>query len=121
MADLPAKARDYLAVLEAPGRRPGQLRRHRTGPGSVRAAAIDPCGSASSGAGGREHALAAALARTAEVVVTPGNPGHPRLRGRRPPEELDADLYVIGPEAPLVDGLADRLRARGALVFGPGR
>src|SRR5690606_972581 len=30
------------------------------------------------------------------------------------------DLFVIGPEAPLVDGLADRLRARGALVFGPG-
>ena len=37
-----------------------------------------------------------------------------------PPEEIDADLFVIGPEAPLVDGLADRLRARGALVFGPG-
>ncbi|MDQ1395033.1 MAG: phosphoribosylamine---glycine ligase, partial [Acidimicrobiaceae bacterium] len=37
-----------------------------------------------------------------------------------PPEELAADLFVIGPEAPLVDGMADRLRARGALVFGPG-
>jgi phosphoribosylamine--glycine ligase len=36
------------------------------------------------------------------------------------PEEVDADLFVIGPEAPLVDGLGDRLRARGALVFGPG-
>ena len=35
-------------------------------------------------------------------------------------EEIEADLYVIGPEAPLVDGLADRLRARGRLVFGPG-
>jgi phosphoribosylamine--glycine ligase len=37
-----------------------------------------------------------------------------------PAHEIDADLYVIGPEAPLVDGLADRLRARGSLVFGPG-
>ena len=36
------------------------------------------------------------------------------------PEEIEADLYVIGPEAPLVDGLADRLRAAGRLVFGPG-
>ncbi len=36
------------------------------------------------------------------------------------PEEIDADLFVIGPEAPLVDGLADRLRAAGRLVFGPG-
>lgn len=37
-----------------------------------------------------------------------------------PPESVEADLYVIGPEAPLVDGLADRLRAAGRLVFGPG-
>jgi phosphoribosylamine--glycine ligase len=34
--------------------------------------------------------------------------------------DADADLYVIGPEQPLVDGLADRLRAEGKLVFGPG-
>jgi phosphoribosylamine---glycine ligase len=72
------------------------------------------------GGGGREHALAEALARTAdEVVVTPGNPGIPGSVPT-PPEEVDADLFVIGPEAPLVDGLADRLRARGNLVFGPG-
>jgi phosphoribosylamine--glycine ligase len=75
------------------------------------------------GSGGREHALAAALSRTAEVVVSPGNPaiGGPGVtctRGR--PEDLDADLHVIGPEAPLVDGLADRLRADGRRVFGPG-
>jgi hypothetical protein len=36
------------------------------------------------------------------------------------PEEIDADLFVIGPEVPLVDGLADRLRHRGRLVVGPG-
>jgi phosphoribosylamine--glycine ligase len=71
------------------------------------------------GSGGREHALAHVLARTAEVVVTPGNPGIPGSVST-PPEEIDADLFVIGPEAPLVDGLADRLRAQGRLVFGPG-
>lgn len=72
------------------------------------------------GSGGREAALAQVLARTADsVVVTPGNPGIPGSVAT-PPEELDADLFVIGPEAPLVDGLADRLRAAGRLVFGPG-
>jgi phosphoribosylamine--glycine ligase len=71
------------------------------------------------GSGGREHALASVLARTAEVVVTPGNPGIPGSVAT-PPTELDADLFVIGPEIPLVDGLADTLRAQGKLVFGPG-
>jgi phosphoribosylamine---glycine ligase len=71
------------------------------------------------GSGGREHALAHVLARTAEVVVVPGNPGIPGSVDT-PPEQVDADLFVIGPEAPLVDGLADRLRAMGRLVFGPG-
>ena len=71
------------------------------------------------GAGGREHALAVALSRTAsDVVVTPGNPGIPGSVPARP-EDVDADLFVIGPETPLVDGLADRLRAAGRLVFGP--
>ena len=37
-----------------------------------------------------------------------------------PPEDVDADLFVIGPEQPLVDGLADKLRADRRLVFGPG-
>ncbi|HEX2039737.1 MAG TPA: phosphoribosylamine--glycine ligase [Acidimicrobiales bacterium] len=56
------------------------------------------------GSGGREHALRHVLSRTATVVS---------------PDD-DADLYVVGPEAPLVDGLADRLRAEGKLVFGSG-
>jgi phosphoribosylamine--glycine ligase len=75
------------------------------------------------GSGGREHALAVALARTAEVVVCPGNPGMAALGVEcvaGPPSSVGADLYVIGPEAPLVEGLADEMRARGALVFGPG-
>ena len=72
------------------------------------------------GSGAREHALAHVLAGHAtEVVVTPGNPGIPGS-SPVPSEELDADLFVVGPEAPLVDGLADRLRAQGKLVFGPG-
>lgn len=75
------------------------------------------------GSGGREHALAQAMARDADVVVCPGNAGMaalgvPCVGGS--PEDIDADLFVIGPEQPLVDGLADRLRAAGRLVFGPG-
>jgi len=80
------------------------------------------------GSGGREHALATVLGLTADVVVTPGNPGitgttpegHTITSVDRPAEEIEADLTVIGPEAPLVEGLADRLRAAGRLVFGPG-
>ena len=71
------------------------------------------------GSGGREHALADVLGRSAEVVVTPGNPGIPGSVAT-PPEQVDADLFVVGPEVPLVDGLADRLRAQGRAVFGPG-
>jgi phosphoribosylamine--glycine ligase len=63
--------------------------------------------------------LAHVLARTADVVVTPGNPGIPGSRAT-PPEEVEADLFIVGPEAPLVDGLADRMRGAGRLVFGPG-
>nr|MBA2497532.1 phosphoribosylamine--glycine ligase [Acidimicrobiia bacterium] len=78
------------------------------------------------GSGGREHALARALARTADVVVVPGNAGMAAAGVTClavDPDELradDVDLVVVGPEAPLVDGLADRLRARDVLVYGPG-
>jgi len=71
------------------------------------------------GSGGREHVLAQVLGRTAEVVVTPGSPGIPGSVDT-PPGEIDADLFVVGPEAPLVAGLADDLRSQGRLVFGPG-
>lgn len=73
------------------------------------------------GSGAREHALAVAMARTADVVATPGSPGMAAVAEcvDTPAEELDADLFVIGPEAPLVEGLADRLRAQGKRVFGP--
>lgn len=76
------------------------------------------------GSGGREHALAWALAKSADVVVTPGNAGiaaHGIACSDRPATELDADLVVIGPELPLVNGLADELRAQGKAVLGPNR
>jgi len=75
------------------------------------------------GSGAREHALAWALAKSADVVVTPGNAGmaaHGLTCVTTPALELDADLFVIGPDQPVVDGLADQLRAQGKKVFGPG-
>ena len=75
------------------------------------------------GSGAREHALAWALATGAQVVVTPGNAGI-AANGitcvATPATQLTADLFVIGPEQPLVDGLADALRAQGKIVVGPG-
>ena len=86
------------------------------------------------GSGGREHALAWSLSRSAgldELHAAPGNPGiaalahcHP-VRADDPAalvslaRELRIDLVVVGPEAPLVAGLADELRYRGIGVFGP--
>ena len=86
------------------------------------------------GSGGREHALAWKLAQSpllTELHAAPGNPGIAALAECHPiraddPEavlglsrSLDIDLVVIGPEAPLVLGLADALRRFGLLVFGP--
>ncbi|MCU1499339.1 MAG: purD [Acidimicrobiales bacterium] len=75
------------------------------------------------GSGGREHALAEVLGRHAEVVVTPGNPciaGSTSASVAELVADGSVDLVVVGPEQPLVDGLADRLRAGGVRVFGPG-
>ena len=86
------------------------------------------------GTGGREHALALALSRdpsVTEVHAAPGNPGMAAvatLHAVDPmsgPEVADlavavgADLVVVGPEAPLVAGVADAVRERGIAVFGP--
>jgi phosphoribosylamine--glycine ligase len=82
------------------------------------------------GGGGREHALAWKLSQSAQItrlVVTPGNAAITTLPkttwSSADPNELAAterfDLAVIGPEAPLAAGLADRLRALGIPVFGP--
>ena len=76
------------------------------------------------GSGAREHALAWGLAQSTDVVVTPGNAGiaaHGLTCVDTPATQLDADLFVIGPELPLTQGLADELRAQGKLVLGPGR
>ncbi len=87
------------------------------------------------GAGGREHALAWKISqspRLGELHAAPGNPGIAALGACHPlrsddPEALLAlcreagiDLVVVGPEAPLVAGLADHLRHAGIAVFGPG-
>lgn len=85
------------------------------------------------GGGGREHAIAWRLARAGhEVIAAPGNPGVSREGAVEsvPLKDVGAateaiaargpDLVVVGPEAPLVAGLADGLRARGVPVFGPG-
>ncbi|MFG1816269.1 phosphoribosylamine--glycine ligase [Kribbella sp. NPDC049174] len=96
------------------------------------------------GSGGREHALVWALAQDPEVrdiVAAPGNPGIAVLRPGYDGQtivcrsvdisdhdavvalatECGADLVVVGPEAPLVAGLADPLREAGIAVFGPSK
>jgi phosphoribosylamine---glycine ligase len=88
------------------------------------------------GSGGREHALARSLARdpgVTELHSAPGNPGIGELAelhqvAPTDPAEVTAlaariaaDLVVIGPEAPLVAGVADAVRAAGISCFGPDR
>lgn len=73
------------------------------------------------GSGGREHALAWKLKQSPLVQslhVTPGNPGIEQLASCGP-DLTAADLIIIGPEVPLVAGLADELRAKGSRVIGP--
>jgi phosphoribosylamine--glycine ligase len=86
------------------------------------------------GSGGREHALAWKIAQSPELEAlhcAPGNPGMATLGDCHPvraedsegllglAHALEIDLVVVGPEAPLVAGLADHLRRAGIAVFGP--
>ena len=86
------------------------------------------------GSGGREHALVLALARDPQVHAVhaaPGNPGTAEVASNHPVDASDGeavatlartlgvDLVVIGPEAPLVAGVADAVRAVGIACFGP--
>jgi phosphoribosylamine--glycine ligase len=88
------------------------------------------------GSGGREHALAWKLcesSRLEELHAAPGNPGIAQLGECHPVRAEDGeglldlarglavDLAVVGPEVPLVAGVADELRHAGVAVFGPGR
>ena len=86
------------------------------------------------GSGGREHALALALSRdpeVSEVHAAPGNPGTAGVATLHEVDPLDGsavaglardlgvDLVVVGPEAPLVAGVADAVRSAGISCFGP--
>ena len=88
------------------------------------------------GSGGREHALAWKLAQSRSVTKLFAAPGNPGIGEHAELVALDATdhgavvafcqvqqigLVVVGPEAPLVDGLADSLRAAGFPTFGPGK
>ena len=88
------------------------------------------------GSGGREHALGLGLhadPECTELHVAPGNPGIAQFATCHPlvisdnqaildlAQKLDAELVVIGPEVPLVNGAADLLRAAGISVFGPSK
>jgi phosphoribosylamine---glycine ligase len=95
---------------------------------------VDPLRVLVIGSGGREHALSLALSRdpgVVEVHAAPGNPGTAALGTNHALDPLDGaavaslatrlgvNLVVIGPEAPLVAGVADVVRERGIACFGP--
>lgn len=88
------------------------------------------------GSGGREHALAYKIAESPKLTKLYSAPGNPGIEQMAELVDLNAgnksdvvefcktnkiDLVVIGPEQPLVDGLADELRKYGILVFGPNK
>ena len=88
------------------------------------------------GSGAREHALLLALRRDPQVtglIIAPGNAGTPRLAEQHDVDitsgddvvalarDVRADLVVIGPEVPLVLGVADAVRAAGIACFGPSK
>ncbi|KNX38300.1 phosphoribosylamine--glycine ligase [Luteipulveratus halotolerans] len=90
------------------------------------------------GTGAREHAIVHGLSQDPQVdaiIAAPGNPGMALVADCRPlpggvldgegvadlAQEVAADLVVIGPEAPLVAGVADSVRARGLACFGPSK
>ncbi|MEV4507887.1 phosphoribosylamine--glycine ligase [Dactylosporangium sp. NPDC049525] len=88
------------------------------------------------GSGGREHAIAAALAAdpaVTDLICAPGNPGTAAIAANAEVDVLDpgavaalaveraVDLVVVGPEAPLVAGVADAVRAKGIACFGPSK
>ncbi len=88
------------------------------------------------GSGGREHALARACARSpslGKLIVAPGNPGCAEVARTVPLDLADhaaivalceretIDLVIVGPEAPLVAGVADDLERAGVACFGPSR
>src|SRR5216684_8409012 len=81
------------------------------------------------GAGGREHALCWKLAQspqTSALYAAPGNPGIAEVATclattdyLAAAESIDADLTVVGPEAPLAAGIVDQFRSKGRRIFGP--
>ena len=88
------------------------------------------------GSGGREHALGVGLQADpacTELHVAPGNPGIAQFAKCHPlvitdnqailelAQQLEVELVVVGPEVPLVNGVADILRAAGIAVFGPSK
>lgn len=88
------------------------------------------------GSGAREHALLLALGKDPQVsglIVAPGNAGTARIAEQHDVDitsaeavvalarEVGADMVVIGPEVPLVLGVADAVRAAGIVCFGPGK